>query len=161
MVTVWDVPNILRGCPWILIRSKTRSSRSLRPAPPWILFQSPNEYSLKVSHFNLPDKHFTLILPDYITPQNTSTPEPLSWIMSCLCSDVEALTTVFFSLVTLSLDNIWGNLLYRRLYRCRRFMIKVFKYIVELVLAYWVLEPLHFCARLRKAPKPHQLEQFQ
>ncbi len=33
--------------------------------------------------------------------------------MSCLCSRVEALATVVFSLVTLSLNNIWGNQLCR------------------------------------------------
>ena len=35
--------------------------------------------------------------------KNTFTPEPLSQIVSCLCSGVEASATVFFSVVTLSL----------------------------------------------------------
>ncbi len=69
--------------------------------------------------------------------------------MSCLCSGVEAAATVFFSLVTLSLNNIWGNLLYR----CRRFVKKVFKYVTEIALAYWVLEPLHFSCKIDKGSK--------
>ncbi len=51
---------------------------------------------------------------------------------------------LFFSLVTLLLINIWGNILNR----CRRFMNKVFKFRTELALAYGVLEPLHFSCKI-------------
>ena len=51
---------------------------------------------------------------------------------------------MFFSLVTLSLNNVRGNLLYR----CRRFMKKVYKYTTEIALAYGVLEPLHFWCKI-------------
>ncbi len=56
---------------------------------------------------------------------------------------MEASATVVFSLVTLSLNNILGDLLYQ----CRRFKNKACKYTTEIALAYGVLEPLHFSCK--------------
>ncbi len=94
-----------------------------------------------MSCFSLSGLHEELTISYYKTP-------PLRNLCLKLCHvyvpEWRPQQRLFFSLVTLSLNNIWG----KRLYQCRRFMNKVFKYTTENALAYGVLEPLHFSCKI-------------